>query len=73
MPATVAEPPAFSTRANELMRDLEARGWRIEMHLRWLAEASRGMDSEESVGPTPEDALRRLSELVRVYEVGHLP
>jgi len=75
MGTTLLEPFAapLTAGASQLLRDLEARGWKVEMRPCWVVEASRGMDAEETVGATREEALGRLAELARLYEAGHLP
>ena len=56
-----------------LLRELKEDGWTVRWGLTWRAEAKRGEDYEEATGPTLDDALIGLAQLVRLDMVGHAP
>jgi hypothetical protein len=56
-----------------LLRQLKEDGWTVRWGLTWRAEAKRGGDYEEATGPTLDDALSGVAQLVRLDKVGHVP
>ncbi len=56
-----------------LLRELKEDGWTVRWGLTWRAEAKRGEDYEEATGPTLDDALAGVAQLVRLDMVGHVP
>jgi hypothetical protein len=57
----------------DLLRELKENGWTVRWGLTWRAEAKRGEDYEEATGPTLDEALTGLAQLVSLDMVGHAP
>jgi hypothetical protein len=55
------------------LKELEDDGWKVRWGLTWRAEAKRGDDYEEATGPTLDEALTGLAQLVRFDMAGRAP
>ena len=49
--------------------ELATRGWRVQSHLMWVAEARRGREVEQAVGRTKDEAYDQLRQLTALDEL----
>jgi hypothetical protein len=49
--------------------ELATRGWQVQSHLMWVAEARRGREVEQAVGRTKDEAYDQLRQLTDLDEL----
>jgi hypothetical protein len=54
---------------HEVERELATRGWKVQSHLMWVAEARRGREVEQGVGRTKDEAYAQLQQLTMLDEL----